>query len=107
MAKSAWPDWKVYKRDQCECTYCGLGGRDFHVWRQLTIDHLIPTSKGGSNEPKNKVVSCTRCNTLKGGFNPSAGEKIVTPSDDQRTRFIENVKRYLDLEHSEEEKIST
>ena len=84
-----------------------LGDETFTFGGNSQLNHLIPTSKGGSNEPKNKVVSCTRCNTLKGGFNPSAGEKIVTPSDDQRTRFIENVKRYLDLEHSEEEKIST
>ncbi|WP_440110286.1 HNH endonuclease [Paenibacillus sp. QZ-Y1] len=39
------------------CHYCGNYGD--------TIDHVIPTSKGGEDTYENKVCSCKECNTLK------------------------------------------
>ena len=32
---------------------------------ELTMDHLIPISRGGKSNKKNLVVSCKRCNSLK------------------------------------------
>jgi 5-methylcytosine-specific restriction protein A len=32
---------------------------------ELTMDHLIPVSRGGKSNKKNLVVSCKRCNSLK------------------------------------------
>ena len=49
----------VYKRDENKCQYCGST-------RHLTIDHVIPKSKGGSEEWTNLVVACSSCNTKKG-----------------------------------------
>src|ERR1700740_1150479 len=72
--KQNWPDWDVYKRDCCTCVYCGFSGmNNFNAWRQLAIDHLIPTCRGGTNNHDNKVVACHRCNTLKGSYDPSDG----------------------------------
>jgi hypothetical protein len=46
---------------QCACAYCGR-------WDQkLTIDHIVPKSKGGPHFAKyNLVPSCQACNLLKG-----------------------------------------
>jgi len=100
-----WPDWNVYTRDCCTCVYCGFSGlNNFLAWRQLAIDHLIPVSKGGADAHDNKVVACHRCNTLKGAFSPSNGERPTSISSDDRRRLIEIVKRYLDIENSEERK---
>jgi 5-methylcytosine-specific restriction endonuclease McrA len=49
----------IYKRDRNCCQYCGATSR-------LTIDHVLPRSKGGDDTWENLVVACSKCNTLKG-----------------------------------------
>lgn len=49
----------IYKRDNNTCQYCGST-------RKLTIDHVVPKSKGGSDDWTNLVVACSSCNTKKG-----------------------------------------
>lgn len=41
------------------CAYCGTN-------ENLTIDHLIPKSKGGQDHPSNLVLACLPCNNRKG-----------------------------------------
>jgi hypothetical protein len=54
---------RIYKRDNHECVYCGSK-------KNLTIDHIIPKSKGGENTWLNLVTSCSSCNRLKGDRTP-------------------------------------
>lgn len=49
---------RIMKRDGYQCGYCGSS-------RNLTIDHIIPRSKGGDNSWKNLVTCCNKCNNLK------------------------------------------
>lgn len=49
----------IYKRDDNKCQYCGST-------RSLTIDHVIPKSKGGGDTWNNLVVACCSCNAKKG-----------------------------------------
>ena len=49
----------IYKRDNNKCQYCG-------VTRSLTIDHVIPRSRGGGDTWDNLVVACSSCNVKKG-----------------------------------------
>ncbi|WP_143962274.1 HNH endonuclease [Litoribacter populi] len=49
----------LFRRDRNECQYCGSS-------KHLTIDHVVPRSKGGKTEWKNLVTACHRCNTQKG-----------------------------------------
>ena len=53
----------LFRRDKGECQYCGSR-------RQLTIDHLIPKSKGGKTSWTNLVTACNRCNIQKGDKTP-------------------------------------
>jgi 5-methylcytosine-specific restriction endonuclease McrA len=48
----------IYKRDGHKCQYCGST-------RELTIDHIIPRSRGGQDTWENLVVACMPCNTRK------------------------------------------
>lgn len=50
---------QVMERDWNQCVHC---------WtvHNLTIDHIVPLSKGGTNDPDNLQVLCRRCNLLKG-----------------------------------------
>lgn len=45
------------KRDKC-CVYCGSDDR-------LTLDHIVPISKGGNNSRQNIVLACVHCNSQK------------------------------------------
>lgn len=61
---------RIFKRDNYECCYCGSK-------RNLTIDHIIPKSRGGSNHWDNLVTSCSRCNSNKDNMTPEeAGLKM-------------------------------
>ena len=51
----------IYKRDNHTCQYCGSRSK-------LTIDHVIPRSKGGQDTWENLVVACSKCNTKKGSM---------------------------------------
>ncbi|HVB13306.1 MAG TPA: HNH endonuclease [Candidatus Dormibacteraeota bacterium] len=55
-------------RDENSCQYCGLHAAP----TELTIDHVIPVSRGGSPSGwTNQVVACKRCNGRKANHLPS------------------------------------
>ena len=51
----------IMQRDKHECQYCGSTDRT-----KLTIDHIVPVSKGGQNTWDNLTTACFRCNNRKG-----------------------------------------
>ncbi len=53
----------VFKRDKFACQYCGSS-------KTLTLDHIIPRSKGGKTSWSNLVTACQPCNTRKGDRTP-------------------------------------
>lgn len=50
---------KIYKRDGYKCLKCGET-----EW--LTIDHVVPLGKGGTNRENNLITLCKKCNQEKG-----------------------------------------
>ena len=52
----------IYRRDSYTCQYCGKTPPDI----ELTLDHITPVSKGGTNEDENLKTSCKSCNSSKG-----------------------------------------
>lgn len=57
---------KIYSRDKRKCGYCSKFCND----KIITIDHIIPKSRGGSNTPENLVTCCITCNQYKGNRTP-------------------------------------
>jgi 5-methylcytosine-specific restriction endonuclease McrA len=69
---------RIFQRDGYRCRLCGLTGRRVRfdgggyghptdvVGVYLSIDHIIPRSRGGTSKPDNLRVLCTPCNTRKG-----------------------------------------
>jgi len=53
----------IMKRDAYQCLYCGST-------KNLTLDHLLPKSRGGGSSWTNLVTACMRCNTKKGDRTP-------------------------------------
>lgn len=56
----------LYARDRHLCAYCGEQFKD----HQLTIDHILPRSKGGKNTWVNTVSACKPCNVEKADRTP-------------------------------------
>ena len=54
------------------CVYCGSESGPFH------LDHVVPKSRGGSDQPENLVTACARCNLSKHCMLPS--EWLPSPS---------------------------
>ncbi len=54
---------KIYSRDNYRCVRCNKRNRAGVI---LTIDHIIPRSKGGSNALSNLQTMCHDCNRDKG-----------------------------------------
>jgi len=71
----------IFARDQWTCQYCG------NERGTLTIDHVIPRSKGGSSAWDNIVTCCAPCNRRKGdrlpnqaGMHPKRLPKAPSPT---------------------------
>jgi 5-methylcytosine-specific restriction endonuclease McrA len=54
----------VLARDAWTCQYCGREAAG------LTVDHVIPRSRGGESVWENIVASCAPCNRKKGNLTP-------------------------------------
>jgi len=64
----------IFKRDQYLCQYCNAALTS----SEITIDHIIPRSRGGSNSYLNCVSSCKPCNSTKGNRTPEeAGMRLI------------------------------
>lgn len=51
-------------RDGFTCLFCGVDLHEVEP-RDITLDHIVPQSKGGTNDSKNLGTSCLRCNCSK------------------------------------------
>lgn len=60
----------VFKRDNFECQYCGTR-------RELTLDHVIPSSRGGQHTWTNLATACKRCNAKKGDYTPEEAQMVL------------------------------
>jgi 5-methylcytosine-specific restriction endonuclease McrA len=75
----------VYIRDQYTCQYCGTK-------RDLSIDHIIPSSRGGKTNFKNCVTSCVKCNTTKGNRTPEEASMKLN-----RLPYVPTIMEFLSL----------
>lgn len=80
--------WLIFAEHNFQCVYCKMVGQFVVFWKDdnqirwdshvdlaaiysdgrrvmMTIDHVIPKSKGGSNQRDNKVCACSPCNHKK------------------------------------------
>ena len=58
--------FKVFKRDNFKCIYCGLSSIEDSI--KLHVDHIKPISKDGTSNIDNLVTSCARCNLSKSNW---------------------------------------
>ena len=61
----------ILERDRHCCQYCNYKGE------HLTLDHVIPRSRGGADTWENLVAACVRCNVNKGNRTPKEADMIL------------------------------
>jgi len=61
----------LFARDRYRCQYCGRLQIELKPRESLTRDHLIPLSRGGTNDWSNVVTACSPCNTRKANRLPN------------------------------------
>ncbi|HUN91268.1 MAG TPA: HNH endonuclease [Burkholderiaceae bacterium] len=57
---------RLFARDRNVCGYCGVNFAE----SELTVEHIVPVSRGGRHEWTNVVTACRSCNTRKGNRRP-------------------------------------
>lgn len=83
----------IYERDGGKCVYCESSG-------PLEPDHIVPRSKGGTDEISNLITACHACNTLKN--DKDVFEFIA--NNQNRNRVLEHLNRVLNtLKEKEQE----
>lgn len=61
----------IFTRDNHTCSYC-------NAKENLTVDHIVPQSRGGKNEWSNLITACLECNLKKGNRTPNeAGMRLL------------------------------
>lgn len=79
----------IYARDASRCQYCGKR----FASSELSLDHVVPRSRGGENTWQNIVCCCVKCNVRKGGRTPEdAGLTLMRPPVKPRRSPVIRVK---------------
>ena len=83
------------------CIYCGIT----HDINDLTLDHVLPRSRGGKNTWTNLVAACKKCNQRKGNKTPSESDmrpirkpvkpKVTVLKNIEKTQINPKWKNYL------------
>jgi len=80
----------IFLRDDHRCQYCG---KRFAL-KRLSLDHVLPRSRGGGDSWENLVCACVTCNVRKGGRTPrEAGMRLL--SQPVRPRQSPLISRHL------------
>ncbi len=76
----------LFARDNNSCQYCG---KKFPT-TDLSLDHIIPRSQGGTTTWENVVCACLKCNVQKGGRTPDQAHMslIAKPVKPRRSPVI-------------------
>ena len=79
----------ILNRDRQCCQYCGCSEE------KLSIDHVMPRSRGGSDDWLNVTTACLPCNVMKGNQTPQeAGMQLrMTPFKPLNSMYFEINKR--------------
>jgi 5-methylcytosine-specific restriction endonuclease McrA len=78
---------RIYMRDKFRCQYCG----EKKTAGELTLDHILPRSRGGDNSPVNVVTACVACNNRKGDRTPAEARMPLLTSQSALRVKLERV----------------
>ena len=84
--------YRIWKRDNYTCQYCGYSADDMTDCRKLVVDHIIPVSFIVINDISNLITSCDKCNS-------KLSDKVFSNLNEKKmyikTRGSGNYKKYI------------
>jgi len=92
--KAHWSRKGVLARDNYTCIYCGTRPGDVQRGKiinksDLTVDHILPRSRGGKDNWTNTACACYSCNHRKGDRMPGeAGMRMMWEPRTPRTSYL-------------------
>jgi 5-methylcytosine-specific restriction endonuclease McrA len=97
----------IVERDGNKCVYCARPEGQYTPPELATagvmaLDHVIPLSRGGSDDDRNLVCACTGCNMLKSGRTPDESG-LKWPVDASGKRYGNSVTGALPREEKRRE----
>jgi len=78
--------FEILKRDNFTCRYCGRASPEV----VLNVDHVTPTSKGGTDDWDNLITSCFDCNAGK------SGRPIIHTQEETYEQFKKRIEDQVD-----------
>ena len=67
----------LWHKQEGKCFYCGVGMSKYHPPQgqahhahEVTKDHVLPKSRGGTHQAKRIVLACYKCNLVKANRTP-------------------------------------
>lgn len=81
----------ILRRDGSKCQYCGSA-------HAVTIDHILPRSRGGKDTWENLVAACISCNNRKGNRTPEEANMVLhqKPYRPSHVMFIRDYVGYVE-----------
>jgi len=80
---------KVLLRDNFRCQECNF-------YKHLEVHHIIPKSKGGSDDPSNLVTLCQRCHAKEHGFKHGENRRKRHTKRNKRKKFKRYINKHKD-----------
>lgn len=76
----------ILRRDGFRCVYCG------NTTPPLTVDHIIPRSRGGADTWENLACACKQCNNRKGNRTPEEANMrlMIRPRKPHHVMFLKH-----------------
>ncbi len=91
----------VFKRDGFVCQYCGLHPPQ----AVLHVDHIVPVSKGGTNDEENLITACDHCNLGKGARSLSDIPKSLANKAAETAEREEQIRGYSEIMSAKRERV--
>lgn len=89
-------DAVVFVRAEGRCEYCNTEMiHDRIAWDAVQFDHIIPKSKGGSDDEENLALACKVCNNAKMTFLPTGSNREERIASAQT--HIQNRRKHADM----------
>lgn len=92
--------YEVLRRDNHRCRYCGTTANE----SELRVDHVVPVTLGGDDEPSNLVASCHDCNAGKSSASPDASQ--VEDVEQDALRWSQAMQKAQDIAKREREEVA-
>ena len=92
--------WQVYAKCNAKCAICGK----YLKFSKMTIDHITPLSRGGTNEISNLQAACSTCNKSKGDMTlDEFYQKMITVVFKSKAQIVKRcIAKMLGLNTKEE-----